>query len=165
MPTMSSPPDHYIRALTKLKPPPGSWDCHIHLFGPKSRYPHQPTADYDRSPDALPGVLLRSPESVGPGAGGDRSTMVHGAGPQPAAGYASPIPGSLPGDRGAIRGYLRPRTRGDELSWRAGRAGGRLHQLAGHRSPRRGGEFNQALHCPRCGAGLACTECLRLVRI
>ena len=42
----------------RLVCPPGAVDCHVHVYGPESRYPIAPTARF-RAPDALPADLNR----------------------------------------------------------------------------------------------------------
>lgn len=64
---MSPPPDPHPRE-PKLRAPPGACDCHLHLFGPKSRYPLAPDARYDTE-DALPETYLALQEVLGLGRG------------------------------------------------------------------------------------------------
>jgi hypothetical protein len=47
-----------------LRAPAGSWDCHIHLFGPASRFPFAPESPYV-SDDALPGDYLAMQDVLG----------------------------------------------------------------------------------------------------
>ena len=44
--------------------PAGSWDCHIHLFGPANRFPFAPESPYV-SDDALPGDYLAMQDVLG----------------------------------------------------------------------------------------------------
>jgi len=46
--------------------PAGAWDCHIHLFGPSSRFPFAPESPYV-SDDALPGDYLAVQDVLGLG--------------------------------------------------------------------------------------------------
>ena len=59
----NTPPDPHPR-----KPgfalPAQSWDCHIHLFGPASRFPFAPESPYV-SDDALPGDYLAVQDALG----------------------------------------------------------------------------------------------------
>jgi len=44
--------------------PAGSWDCHIHIFGPASRFPFSPQSPYI-SDDALPEHYLANQDALG----------------------------------------------------------------------------------------------------
>ncbi len=44
--------------------PPGSWDCHIHLFGPASRFPFDVDSPY-LSDDALPDDYIANQDILG----------------------------------------------------------------------------------------------------
>jgi len=33
----------------RIKPPPGAWDTHAHIFGPSDKFPHQPGRGYTPS--------------------------------------------------------------------------------------------------------------------
>jgi predicted TIM-barrel fold metal-dependent hydrolase len=55
--------------------PPGSWDCHIHLFGPASLFPFSPDSPYV-SDDALPEHYLANQDVMGL----ERAVVVSGGG-------------------------------------------------------------------------------------
>ncbi len=55
--------------------PPGSWDCHIHLFGPASRFAFTPESPYV-SDDALPEDYLAVQDALGL----ERAVVVSGGG-------------------------------------------------------------------------------------
>ena len=57
------PPDPKPRVPT-FSPPEGSWDCHIHLFGPVRDFPFDPASPYV-SDDALPEDYLRTAKVLG----------------------------------------------------------------------------------------------------
>jgi predicted TIM-barrel fold metal-dependent hydrolase len=57
------PPDPNPRRPQRL-PPPGAWDCHIHLFGPVSRFPFEEHSPYT-SDDALPEDYLALQQVLG----------------------------------------------------------------------------------------------------
>jgi predicted TIM-barrel fold metal-dependent hydrolase len=59
----NQPPDPDPRTPRHL-PPPGSWDCHIHLFGPASQFSFEAHSPYT-SDDALPEDYLRMQEKLG----------------------------------------------------------------------------------------------------
>lgn len=57
------PPKADTRA-PKLRCPPGSTDCHVHVYGPDARYPVSPDRFYD-APQALPQKLRSMLEAIG----------------------------------------------------------------------------------------------------
>lgn len=57
------PPDPDPRT-PRHRPPPNSWDCHIHLFGPAAQFPFEAHSPYT-SDDALPEEYLRMQEKIG----------------------------------------------------------------------------------------------------
>jgi len=59
----NQPPDPHPRA-PRNPPPPGAWDCHIHLFGPASQFPFESHSPYT-SDDALPEDYLRMQQTLG----------------------------------------------------------------------------------------------------
>lgn len=59
----NQPPDPHPRR-PRFRPPPGSWDCHMHLFGPASRFPFERHSPYT-SDDALPEDYLRMQQVLG----------------------------------------------------------------------------------------------------
>ncbi len=74
MPFLTQPPDPHPRR-PKLKLPPGSVDCHIHLFGPATRYRFHPNTKYTTA-DALPETYFALQETVGL----SRAVLVSGGG-------------------------------------------------------------------------------------
>jgi len=60
---MSQPPDPEPSS-PRLQAPAGACDCHIHLFGPKDKYPFDGGAAY-HSPDALPETYIRWQQTLG----------------------------------------------------------------------------------------------------
>jgi 2-pyrone-4,6-dicarboxylate lactonase len=74
--TLSKPPDPNPHK-PRLVCPPGAWDCHIHLFGPKSEYPLLPNAIYDTA-DALPETYFALQAVLGLQRTVIVQTMVHG---------------------------------------------------------------------------------------
>ena len=62
-PPLCQPPDPNPRA-PKLRCPPGTTDCHVHVYGPESRYPVAPTRAFD-APEALPSALRRLEDTLG----------------------------------------------------------------------------------------------------
>jgi 2-pyrone-4,6-dicarboxylate lactonase len=48
----------------KFRPPPGACDCHLHIFGPASRYPYAENRPYTPQ-DALPDDAIRMLASLG----------------------------------------------------------------------------------------------------
>lgn len=63
MPPLTPPPDPNPRR-PRLALPSGAIDCHIHLFGPSSRWPFHPGSRYT-SLDALPDAHIRMQELFG----------------------------------------------------------------------------------------------------
>jgi 2-pyrone-4,6-dicarboxylate lactonase len=59
----NQPPDPNPRTPRHL-PPPASWDCHIHLFGPAAQFPFEAHSPYT-SDDALPEDYLCMQETLG----------------------------------------------------------------------------------------------------
>ncbi len=59
----NTPPDPHPRKPA-FALPAASWDCHIHLFGPASRFPFAPESPYV-SDDALPGDYLAVQDVLG----------------------------------------------------------------------------------------------------
>jgi len=59
----NTPPDPHP-AKPKFPVPPGSWDCHIHLFGPASRFPFDADSPY-LADDALPEDYLANQDIMG----------------------------------------------------------------------------------------------------
>lgn len=57
------PPDANHKT-PRFKCPPGTADCHVHVYGPDSKYPPAPTRGLE-VPDALPGELRRMLDSLG----------------------------------------------------------------------------------------------------
>src|SRR4051812_34683975 len=57
------PPDPHPRRPSH-PPPPGAWDCHIHLFGPAKDWPFETHSPYT-SDDALPEDFLRMQAVLG----------------------------------------------------------------------------------------------------
>ena len=63
MPPLTQPPDPTPKT-PRLKLPAGACDCHIHLFGPASKYPFDPGSRYI-SEDALPEDNIRLQDVLG----------------------------------------------------------------------------------------------------
>jgi predicted TIM-barrel fold metal-dependent hydrolase len=59
----NQPPDPHPRT-PRHAPPPLSWDCHIHLFGPAARWPFEAHSPYT-SDDALPEDYLALQDKLG----------------------------------------------------------------------------------------------------
>jgi predicted TIM-barrel fold metal-dependent hydrolase len=59
----NQPPDPNPRT-PRQRPPPGAWDCHIHLFGPAAQFPFEAHSPYT-SDDALPEDYLRMQDRLG----------------------------------------------------------------------------------------------------
>jgi len=74
MPYLTPPPDPTFNP-PKLKAPPGSWDCQIHLFGPQDQYPQDPTSPYVSDP-ATPEMNIAMQDALGLA----RSIIVSGGG-------------------------------------------------------------------------------------
>ena len=53
---LCQPPDPKPRA-PRLRCPPGTTDCHVHVYGPQARYPVAATRAFD-VPKALPSARL-----------------------------------------------------------------------------------------------------------
>jgi predicted TIM-barrel fold metal-dependent hydrolase len=49
----------------RYRPPPGSTDCHFHIFGPPQRYKWSPTRGYTPPPQADIGVYLATASALG----------------------------------------------------------------------------------------------------
>jgi predicted TIM-barrel fold metal-dependent hydrolase len=62
-PALTQPPDPHPKT-PKLKAPPGAIDCHIHLFGPASRFPFNPGSRYICE-DALPETAIALQDTLG----------------------------------------------------------------------------------------------------
>jgi predicted TIM-barrel fold metal-dependent hydrolase len=60
---LTQPPDPHPKT-PKLKAPPGAIDCHIHLFGPASRFPFNPGSRYICE-DALPQTAIALQDTLG----------------------------------------------------------------------------------------------------
>jgi predicted TIM-barrel fold metal-dependent hydrolase len=60
---LCQPPDADPRK-PRLLCPPGTADCHVHVYGPAARYPVAPTRAFD-VPDALPTTLRRLHDVIG----------------------------------------------------------------------------------------------------
>jgi len=73
-PPLTPPPDRDVRT-PKLRCPPGSVDCQVHLFGPASEYPFDPDSKYV-SEDALPEESIRVQDVLGL----DHAVIVSGGG-------------------------------------------------------------------------------------
>jgi predicted TIM-barrel fold metal-dependent hydrolase len=71
---LNPPPDPHPRR-PRITVPPGSWDCHIHLFGPASLFPFAPESPYV-SDDALPEHYLANQAVLGL----ERAVVVSGGG-------------------------------------------------------------------------------------
>ncbi|OGP54225.1 MAG: hypothetical protein A2162_08745 [Deltaproteobacteria bacterium RBG_13_52_11b] len=63
MPTICQPPDPNPRP-PRIQCPPGATDCHVHILGPKDKYPELPDARYI-APDALPAACRHLHETMG----------------------------------------------------------------------------------------------------
>jgi predicted TIM-barrel fold metal-dependent hydrolase len=63
MPELCQPPNPDPRTPL-LKCPPGSTDCHVHVYGPDSKYPVAPTRAFD-VPEALPSTLSKVLDVLG----------------------------------------------------------------------------------------------------
>ncbi|MBR0642518.1 amidohydrolase family protein [Plastoroseomonas hellenica] len=74
MPPLTPPPDPNPRT-PKLRCPPGSVDCQIHLFGPATEYPFDPGSKYI-SADMLPEESIRIQDILGL----DHAVIVSGGG-------------------------------------------------------------------------------------
>ena len=83
-PPLTQPPDPNTKT-PRLKCPKGAVDCHIHLFGPASKYPFNPGSKYI-SADALPETNLKMQDILGlstaiivsgGGYGADYTHLVH----------------------------------------------------------------------------------------
>ncbi|RYG88809.1 amidohydrolase [bacterium] len=59
----NAPPDPNPRR-PRIALPPGSWDCHIHVFGPRADWPFEASSPYV-SDDALPDDYLRMQRTLG----------------------------------------------------------------------------------------------------
>jgi predicted TIM-barrel fold metal-dependent hydrolase len=59
----NQPPDPHPRA-PRRRPPPGSWDCHIHLFGPAAQFAFEASSPYT-SDDALAEDYLGMQRTLG----------------------------------------------------------------------------------------------------
>lgn len=62
-PPRTQPPDPHPKT-PRLKAPPGAIDCHIHLFGPASRFPFNPGSRYICD-DALPQTAIALQDTLG----------------------------------------------------------------------------------------------------
>ncbi|MEX0852665.1 MAG: amidohydrolase family protein [Bauldia sp.] len=62
-PVLTQPPDPNPKT-PRLKCPPGAIDCHVHVFGPASKYPFNPGAKYI-SADALPETEIALQDRLG----------------------------------------------------------------------------------------------------
>lgn len=62
-PPLTQPPDPNPK-VPALRAPPGAIDCHVHLFGPASRYPFNPGSKYT-SQDALPETNIALQDTLG----------------------------------------------------------------------------------------------------
>jgi predicted TIM-barrel fold metal-dependent hydrolase len=62
-PALTQPPDPHPKT-PKLKAPPGAIDCHIHLFGPATRFPFNPGSRYICE-DALPETAIALQDTLG----------------------------------------------------------------------------------------------------
>ena len=62
-PARTQPPDPHPKT-PQLKAPPGAIDCHIHLFGPASRFPFNPGSRYICD-DALPQTAIALQDTLG----------------------------------------------------------------------------------------------------
>jgi len=63
MPTICQPPDPTPRP-PRIQCPPGATDCHVHILGPKDKYPELPDARYT-APDALPAACRHLHDILG----------------------------------------------------------------------------------------------------
>lgn len=59
----NQPPDPHPH-VPRHPPPPGAWDCHIHLFGPAAQWPFDSHSPYT-SDDALPEQYIAMQEKLG----------------------------------------------------------------------------------------------------
>lgn len=73
-PYLTQPPDPNPKTPT-LKLPPGTIDCHVHIFGPSDRYAFDPASRYV-SEDALPETNIRLQDTLNIA----RAVIVSGAG-------------------------------------------------------------------------------------
>lgn len=71
---LTQPPDPHPRRPA-LALPPGSCDCHFHLFGPATRYPFDPASPYV-SADALPETYFALQDTLGL----ERGVLISGGG-------------------------------------------------------------------------------------
>lgn len=62
-PPLTQPPDPHPRK-PRTACPPGAIDCHIHVFGPASRWPFHPDSKYT-SLDALPEAHIALQDTLG----------------------------------------------------------------------------------------------------
>ena len=62
-PVLTQPPDPHTKT-PQLKAPAGAIDCHIHLFGPASRFPFNPGSRYICE-DALPETAIALQDTLG----------------------------------------------------------------------------------------------------
>ncbi|MEI7786177.1 MAG: amidohydrolase family protein, partial [Betaproteobacteria bacterium] len=62
-PVLTQPPDPHPKT-PQLKAPAGAIDCHIHLFGPASRFPFNPGSRYICE-DALPQTAIALQDTLG----------------------------------------------------------------------------------------------------
>jgi predicted TIM-barrel fold metal-dependent hydrolase len=63
MPTICQPPDPNPRP-PRIQCPPGATDCHLHILGPKDKYPELRDARYT-APDALPAACRHLHDILG----------------------------------------------------------------------------------------------------
>lgn len=71
---IAAPPDPEPK-IPRLRCPPGAVDCHVHLFGPRDRYPFSPGAKYV-SEDRLPETQIALQDRLGIA----RAVLVSGGG-------------------------------------------------------------------------------------
>src|SRR6187402_346342 len=93
----NTPPDPHPRK-PDFALPSGSWDCHIHLFGPASRFPFASESPYV-SDDALPADYLAVQDVLGL----ERAVVVS------AGGYGTDtrhLKWALEGNGGRLRGII-----------------------------------------------------------
>lgn len=62
-PPLTPPPDPHPKR-PQLQVPPGAIDCHVHLFGPATRWPFHPGSRYT-SADALPETQIAMQDTLG----------------------------------------------------------------------------------------------------
>lgn len=62
-PPLTQPPDPHPK-VPQLRAPANAIDCHVHLFGPASRYPFNPGSKYT-SADALPATQIALQDTLG----------------------------------------------------------------------------------------------------